>query len=152
MRATFENITDGDKESIRLRFVVPHLSDARSFTITADVTGNDIKDVKYTDSDSCTVLVLPESGLEITKRVNSPVNVSKSANVRISVINTGITDIDSITLSDILPGSFESSTTPVWHFSLKSGKEISYSYNIFCGVPGEYELPEAIANFSCRRT
>jgi len=27
VRATFENITDGDKESIRLRFVVPHLSD-----------------------------------------------------------------------------------------------------------------------------
>jgi hypothetical protein len=148
VRATFENITDGDKESIHLRFVVPHLPDLRSFTITANATGNDIKDVRYTDSDSCTVLVLPESGLEILKRVNSPVNVSKAVNVRISVINTGITDIDSITLSDTLPGSFESSTTPVWHVSLESGKEISYLYNIFCGVPGVYELPEAIANFS----
>jgi len=148
VRATFENITDGDKESIHLRFVVPHLPDVRSFTITANVSGNDIKDVRYTDSDSCTVLVLPESGLEIGKRINSPANVSKAVNVRISIANTGITDIDSITLSDTLPGSFESSTTPVWHFSLESGKEISYSYNIFCGVPGEYELPEAIANFS----
>jgi len=148
VKATFENITDGDKESIHLRFVVPHLPDVRSFTITANVTGNDIKDVRYTDSDSCTVLVLPESGLEILKRVNSPVNVSKATNVRISVINTGITDIDSITLSDVLPDSFESSTTPVWYFSLESGKEISYSYNIFCGVPGKYELPAAIANFS----
>ena len=148
VRATFGNITDGDKESIRLRFVVPHLLDVRSFTILANVTGNDIKDVKYTGSDSCTVLVLPASGLKIKKRVNSPVNVSKAVNVRISVINTGITDIDSITLSDTHPGSFESSTTPMWHFSLESGKEISYSYNIFCGVPGEYELPKAIANFS----
>ena len=148
VRATFENITDGDEESIHLRFAVPHLPDVRSFTITVNVTGNDIKDLRYTDSDSCTLLVLPESGLEIGKRVNSPVNVSKAANVRISIANTGITDIDSITLSDILPGSFESPTTPVWHFSLESGKEISYSYNLFCGVPGEHELPEAIANFS----
>jgi uncharacterized repeat protein (TIGR01451 family) len=148
VRTTFENITDGDKELIHMRFVVPHLPDVRSFTITANVTGDDIKDVRYADSDSCTVLVLPESGLEIGKRVNSPVNVSKPANVRISVINTGITDIDSITLSDTLPDSFESSTTPVWNFSLKSGKELSYSYNIFCEVPGEYKLPEAIANFS----
>ncbi|MEA1894624.1 MAG: hypothetical protein U9N36_05385 [Euryarchaeota archaeon] len=148
VRATYENITDGDTESIYLRFVVPHLPDVRSFTITANATGTDIKDVIYTGSDSCTVLVLPESGLEIEKWVNSHVNVSKAVNVRISVINTGITDIDSITLSDKLPDSFESSTTPVWNFSLESGEEISYSYNIFCGVPGEYELPEAITNFS----
>ncbi|HIE31096.1 MAG TPA: DUF11 domain-containing protein, partial [Methanosarcinales archaeon] len=150
VRATFENITDGDKESIRLRFVVPHLPDLRPFTITANVTGNDIKDVRYADSVPYTVLVLPECGLEIEKSVESPVNVSEPANVEISIANNGITDIDSITLSDTLPdGSpFEPSIEPLWKFSLESGKEIRYSYGIRCKMPDEYELSPAIANFS----
>jgi len=148
--APAENVDESGK-SVYARLHVPTgIDDAEgeSFTITANVTGFDEKGVRYTESASTEIIVLPRFDLAVRKTVNSHISMDDTVWVRIEVENTGIQDLE-VRLNDTVPSGFRlcGNETPGWAFNIAPSGSSMFSYYIKPERPGVFEVPGATAEF-----
>ncbi len=148
--APSENAEESEK-SVYARLRVPtgiNDIEGEPYTISVDVTGFDEKGVRYTESASTEILVLPRFDLKLTKTVNDHISMDRSVWVRIDLENTGRRDLE-VRLNDTVPTGFRLSgnETPCWRFNITPSESLRFSYHIKPERPGIFEVPGAVAEF-----
>ena len=139
------------EETVYARLRVPQSiteMEGQSFTISVNATGSDEEGVKYSESASTEILVLPRFDLAIKKTVNSQISMDQTVWVRIDLENTGIRDLK-VSLNDTIPSGFRlcGNETLEWGFNITPGESLHYSYRIKPGRPGIFDVPCAVAEF-----
>lgn len=147
---TSKNIEESEK-LVYARLRVPTGIDdieGAPYTITVNATGFDEKGVRYTESASTEILVLPRFDLKLTKTVNDHISMDQSVWVRIDLENTGRRDLE-VRLNDTVPTGFRlgGNETPGWRFNITPSESLRFSYHIKPERPGVFEVPGAVAEF-----
>ncbi|MEA1869238.1 MAG: hypothetical protein U9N09_03690 [Euryarchaeota archaeon] len=147
----YANLTVDEEETFYTKLRVPSgVSDPEGelFEIVVNVTGFDEEGVKYTESASIEVLVLPRFDLTVRKTVNSHISMDRAVWVRIDLENTGKEDLE-IELNDTVPSGFRlcGNESPPWRFNITPSERVRCSYHIEPVRPGVFEIPGAEATF-----
>ncbi len=152
----YHTIERGASQSFPVILEVPQLLDQKSYTLSANATGLDVKDLKYSGTNTAYITVSPkavETQVTISKAVKDRIYLQDPAYVSISVGNGGIYELKNITVTDSLNKNFElkSNTSLLWVIpDLKPGQEWGTTYSIkaleasFSGLP----IPAANATFT----
>lgn len=125
----------GTSQSFEVILVVPGLIDQKSYSLSADAKGNDVKDIAYkAAASSVSVPVSPKQNFfTISKAVRDRMYLTDSAIVTVTVANGGMYDAYNIHVSDSMSENFElrSNASFQWDvYVLKPGQEQSTTYSI----------------------
>ncbi len=125
----------GTSQSFAVILVVPELIDQKSYTLSVDAKGFDVKDIEYKAAKtSTTVMVSPKQNyFAISKAVKDRIYLQDIVPVRITVGNGGMFDIYNIHVTDSMSENFElkSNTSFQWDIAvLKPGQEWGRTYSI----------------------
>lgn len=146
----------GASQSFSVILVVPELIDQKSYTLSADAKGFDIKGLEYKSANtSTTITVSPQQNyFTISKAVSKDrMYLPETVVVRITVANGGIYDIYNIHVADSMNEKFDlkSNTSFQWDIPvLKPGEEWGTSYSIKpleTNING-FTIPAASATFT----
>lgn len=134
-----------DAEVITVGFKAPLLKERKTFTISAELKGNDILKKEYKAVDSTHIEVVPQiektGDIMLKKYVSEKVYIGDIAVVTISIKNNMGRNID-ITLVESLPAGIEPlNTNLTWNLSLQPYEQKSISYKIKPTKPGIYIFP-----------
>jgi uncharacterized repeat protein (TIGR01451 family) len=145
------NLTVDEEKSVYARLGIPAWTseiEGESFEIVVNATGFDEEGVRYAESASTEVLVLPRFDLTVVKTVNSHISMDQSVWVRIDLENTGQKDLE-IELNDTVPAGFRlcGNESPPWRFNITPSECFRFSYHIKPERPGIFEIPGAEAKF-----
>jgi len=156
----FSSIKDDESETIDLIFRVPELLFNSSFTISANASGIDDKNMAYIAADSETLNVLPLCDLKINK-ITTNTSMDRDVRVSIEVMNTGIVDLN-ITFADVIPPNFElrQQLIPLdfeidgkelaWKVNLAPHEDKNYYYYMEPLRPGVFTINPANAEWNIR--
>jgi hypothetical protein len=145
----------GTSQSYSVILLVPQLIDQISYTLNANATGIDAKDIKYKAiTGSITIPVSPKQNyFTVSKAVSkNRIYLQNTILVRITVANSGMFDAYNINVTDSMNDNFElkSNTSFHWNFPvLKPGEwqEMTYSIKpIETNING-FTIPTASAQF-----
>ena len=147
----YTNLSVDDEKTFHTKLRVPSwVSDPEGelFEIVVNATGFDEKGVKYTESASIEVLVLPRFDLTVRKTVNSHISMDRAVWVRIDLENIGKEDLE-IELNDTVPEGFRlcGNESPPWRFNITPSEHVRFSYHIEPVRPGIFDIPGAEATF-----
>ena len=147
----YTNIPVDEEETFHTKLRVPSwVSDleGEAFEIVIRATGFDEKGVKYNESASTEVLVLPRFDLTVRKTVNSHISMDQTVWVRIDLENIGKEDLE-IELNDTVPDGFRlcGNESPSWWFNIVPSERVRFSYHIEPVRPGVFEIPGVEAKF-----
>ncbi|MDO9098614.1 MAG: hypothetical protein Q7U60_10905, partial [Candidatus Methanoperedens sp.] len=155
LRQYYYKMEKGASQSWEVILVVPELIDQKSYTLSADAKGFDVKDLEYKAAKtSTTVTVSPKQNyFTISKSVKDRIYLQDIVPVRITVGNGGMFDIYNIHVTDSMSENFElkSNTSFQWGIpALKPGQEWSTTYSV---KPLEtnlngFTIPAATAQFT----
>jgi uncharacterized repeat protein (TIGR01451 family) len=146
----------GASQSFSVILVVPELIDQKSYTLSADAKGFDIKGLEYRPANtSTTITVSPKQNyFTISKGVSKDrIYLPETVVVRVTVANGGMYDIYNIHVNDSMNEKFElkSNTSSQWDIPvLKPGEEWGTSYSIKpleTNING-FTIPAASAQFT----
>ncbi|MFZ2410931.1 MAG: DUF11 domain-containing protein, partial [Candidatus Methanoperedens sp.] len=131
----YQKLEAGASQSFEVILVVPELIDEKSYTLSVDARGFDVKDVEYKAAKtSTTITVSPKSNyFAISKAVKDRIYLQDIVPVRITVGNGGMFDMYNIHVTDSMSENFElkSNTSFQWDIPpLKPGQEWSTTYSI----------------------
>ncbi len=131
----YYKLEKGMSQSFEVILVVPELIDERSYNLSADAKGYDIKELEYRAmTGSVSVAVSPRQNyFTISKAVKDNLYLRNTATVRITVGNGGMFDIYNIHINDSMNQNFEleSNTSFQWDIPvLKPGQEWGATYSI----------------------
>ena len=154
LHQVYVDIKKGETRTFEVKLSVPNLIDEKSFTLTADVKGYDVKDIEYKFSGSASITSgMKQNFYTISKGVSKDrMYLNDMLNVRLTVANSGILDMNNIVLNDTLSPNFElKSGTPLfWNIPvLHPGewKDIEYSIKPLETSLTGFSLPSASASF-----
>ncbi len=147
----YTNLTVDEEKTFHTKLRVPSwVSDpeGESFEIVVNATGFDEKGVKYAESASTEVLVLPRFDLTVRKTVNSHISMDRAVWVRIDLENIGKEELK-IELNDTVPEGFRlcGNESPPWRFNITPSERVRFSYHIEPVRPGVFDIPGAEATF-----
>lgn len=126
----------GTSQSFSVILEVPELLDQKSYNLSADATGIDVKDLKYNATGTSYITVSPkavETQIALNKGVKDRIYLQDPATVSITLGNGGIYELKNITVTDSMNENFElkSNTSLQWVISdLKPGQEWGTKYSI----------------------
>jgi uncharacterized repeat protein (TIGR01451 family) len=126
----------GETQSFSVILLVPKVSTAKSYPLSVEVKGYDVKDLEYITSSSSSITISPKPilpGILISKSVKSRIYLADTMVVRVTVANGGEFDVFDINLTDSMNDNFElKSDSPMqWTIPLlKSGQDWSTTYSI----------------------
>ncbi len=146
----------GTSQSWEVVLVVPELIDLKSYTLSADAKGFDVKDLEYKAAKTSTaVTVSPKQNyFTISKAVSKDrMYLPETVIVRVTAANGGMFDIYNIHVTDSMNEKFElkSNTSFQWDIPvLKPGQEWGTTYSIkpFETNINGFSIPAASANFT----
>ena len=151
---SYLRINRNSLESFMVTLLVPDLTDERSYVLSAEARGYDIKDKEYTASGSSSFTVTPQPDyFHIGKSARDRIYLGENDIVKIVVANGGIYDIHDITVEDTMNNNFElgENSSLQWNIPLlKPGEEWQTSYTMIplkTNLDG-FDLPEATAKFT----
>lgn len=152
------SIKSGENITVRLRFKTPYIGyvgDRTNFTISANVTGKDVFERRYSDNETIYVIVKPyyDNKLELKKLIPERVYmgdiVTVSLNIKNNMFGFGVR---SVTLTDTIPVGFEilnggngeirNKDNISWNITLDSADK-TIIYSIVPKRPGIYSLDNA---------
>ncbi|ABE51300.1 DUF11 domain-containing protein [Methanococcoides burtonii] len=137
-------------EPITVKFKVPHLWEETEIEINAIVEAKDINNDFYETDESKTVTVEPKVELILTKSITKEIYMDETAHVLVSIRNSGIYSINSVTVKDsIIEGvELKDSITLEKNLNFEPGetKEV-FSYSLKPLKEGTFTAPEATASF-----
>ena len=124
--------------------------DTTSFIISAEAKGYDMKGVEYKGSVSIPVSIAKNWELIVAKAADEKIYMTETTHVHVDVINMGICDLDSITITDVIAEDFElkESTTLEKTISLKAGTRELFGYVLKPTMPGTFTVPAVTARFT----
>ncbi len=146
----------GASQSWEVILVVPELIDQKSYTLSAEAKGFDVKDLEYKAAKtSASITVSPKQNyFTISKAMSKDrMYLPETIVVRLTVANGGMYDINNIHVADSMNEKFElkSNTSFQWDISvLKPGDEWGTSYSIKpleTNIDG-FTIPAASAKFT----
>lgn len=126
----------GETQSFSVILLVPKVSAAKSYPLSVDAKGYDVKDLEYTASGSGSITISPKPILPrifVSKSVKPRIYLKDTMVVRVTVANGGEYDAFDINLTDSINGNFElKSDSPMqWEIpSLKPGQDWSTTYSM----------------------
>lgn len=151
----YYNIDNGASNEFSVILVVPQLFDEKSYTLGAEASFNDVKEIGYKSGGSVSAKVSPEQDyFSFSKSVSKDrIYLTESVTVRITAANGGRYNIYNINITDKMSNDFElkSSSKFEWNIPvLEPGQEWGTTYSI---KPIEtnlngFTLPEASAQFT----
>lgn len=135
-----------------IKMKVPILWDTSSFTISAEAKGYDIKGAEYSGDGSISVSIDKKWELFVTKSMTENAYMGETVNTFVNIRNTGICDIDMITVTDEMIEGLEliNNITLEKAISLKSGECASnlFEYDLKPISSGTFTAPVATAIFT----
>lgn len=146
----------GTSQSWEVILVVPELIDQKSYTLSAEAKGFDVKDLEYKAAkSSASLTVSPKQNyFTISKAVSKDrMYLPETVIVRVTIANGGMYDIYNIHVADSMNEKFElkSNTSFQWDIPvLKPGQEWGTSYSIKpleTNING-FTIPAASAQFT----
>lgn len=145
----------GASQSFSVILVVPQLIDQKSYSLSADAKGYDVKDLEYkANPTQISLTVSPKQNyFTVSKSVKDNIYLQDKAFVRVTVANGGMYDISNIYINDSMNENFKliSNATLKWHIPLlKSGEEWGTTYSIQpleASLSG-FTIPAANAQFT----
>lgn len=155
LHKSFSRLNKGDSESFEVILVVPDLIDQKTYSLSANANGYDVKELGYNASGSMSLTVSPKQNyFGISKAVRDRMYLENFAYVWVTIANGGMYDIKNIHVTDNMSDKFEltSSNTPfAWDIQLlKPGEEWSAGYSIKpieANING-WTIPAASATFT----
>jgi len=126
----------GETQSFSVILLVPKVSAAKSYPLSVDAKGYDVKDLEYTVSKSSSITISPKPILPrifVSKSVKPRIYLKDMMVVRVTVANGGEYEAYDINVNDSLNDNFELKyDSPMqWNItSLKPGQDWSTSYSI----------------------
>lgn len=151
----YNKMEKGESNSFSVILVVPELIDPKSYALSAEAKGFDVKDLEYkTAKSSVSVTVSPKLNFfVISKGVKDRMYLQNTATVTVSVGNGGMFDVYNINVTDKMNENFElkTNTSFQWYIPvLKPGEERSWVYSIKpleASLSG-FTMPAATAQFT----
>ncbi|MCZ7396111.1 MAG: hypothetical protein ABOK23_05755 [Candidatus Methanoperedens sp.] len=144
----------GASQSFSVILEVPQLLNQKSYNLSADAKGLDVKDLEYNATNTYYITVSPKAmQVTISKAVKDRIYLNDPVNVSISVGNDGIYELKNITVTDSMNENFElKSNTPLrWVIpNLKPGEEwlgTTYSIQALGTSLSGFTIPAANATF-----
>ncbi len=145
----------GESNSFSVILVVPELIDQKSYALSADAKGFDVKDIEYKAAkSSVSATVSPKQNFfVISKGVRDRMYLQNIATVRVAVGNGGMFNVYNIHVTDTMNENFElkSNTSLQWDIPmLKPGEEWGTTYSIKpleASLSG-FTIPAATAQFT----
>ncbi|VVB95592.1 Uncharacterised protein [uncultured archaeon] len=145
----------GTSQSFEVILVVPELLDQKSYTLSAQAKGYEVKDAEYNASAVLnTVTVSPKQNyFTISKAIKDNMYLQNAATVRITIGNGGMYDIHDIYVNDSMNENFElTANTSFQHYIavLKPGGEWGTTYSIkalSASLTG-FQIPPSTAQFT----
>ncbi len=156
LRQYYYTIEKGASQSFSVILVVPELLDQKSYTLSADAKGFDVKDLEYKAVQSASSLTVSpkQNYFTLSKAVSKDrMYLQETILVRLTASNGGMYDIYNIRITDSNSENFElkSNTTFQWDIPLlKPGQEWGASYSIKpleTNING-FTIPAASAQFT----
>jgi len=145
-------LKDQSADPVTVMMKVPILWDENSYTISAEAKGYDIKGAEYSGTGSRSVTVKQKWGMYLTKSMTEEIYMGDTAYVLINVRNSGICDLNLITVADsVIEGlELKDSVTLEKVISLKAGESTRelFRYALKPVTPGTYTAPAATAKFT----
>ncbi len=133
LHQTYYKIEKDSNTTFDVELIVPETFDSKTYTLSADVKGYDVKDIEYRATVSTLIVVSPRKDLILSKALKDRIYLQDTEIVRITAANGGVVDIADIHITDNLSEKFELiSDTPLqWDIPLlKPGQEWSTEYKI----------------------
>ncbi|CAG0976412.1 MAG: hypothetical protein OIN86_07790 [Candidatus Methanoperedens sp.] len=150
----YTRMNKGESQSFATLLLVPGLIDQKSYNLSMNAKGNDLKGLDYNTATSLSITVSPAQNYFImSKSVKDRMYLKNSAAVMITVSNGGIYDINNIHINDRMNENFDvKSDTPLqWDITLlKPGEDWRTTYSIKpleASLSG-FIIPLAVANFT----
>lgn len=151
----YSRLEKGASQTFSVILVVPKLLDAKSYSLSTDAKGYDVKELEYTATGSTSATVEPKQNyFTISKSVSKDrIYLTDTILAKIVVANGGIYDIHDITINDTMAGDFElkSNTSFQYHIPLlEPNREWSHTYSIKpleANLNG-FSIPSASAKFT----
>lgn len=130
----YYQVEKGMSQNFEVILDVPELIDQKSYTMSADSKGYDVKGIEYNATTSASVAVSPKQNfITISKAVRDRMYLQNTATVTITVSNGGMYDVYNLHVTDSMNENFElkSDASFQWDISvLKPGQEWGTTYSI----------------------
>jgi uncharacterized repeat protein (TIGR01451 family) len=137
---------------INLTLETPAPWEDTDFNISAKITCLDIKNKKYEYESSKIVKVEKKWDLVVSKAFPRDRYIGETIPVSITVLNTGLCNLDNILLNDSITSGMhlQENMTLNKTLSLKSGEKAEkiLKYTLIPEKPGEFTFPQCIATFT----
>ncbi|MCZ7398350.1 MAG: hypothetical protein O8C62_01495 [Candidatus Methanoperedens sp.] len=151
----YNNMEAGTSQSFSVILLVPELIDQKSYVLSANATGIDVKDLEYKAvTGSITIPVSPKQNyFTVSKAVSKDrIYLQNTVLVRITAANSGMFDAYNIHVTDSMNDNFElkSNTSLQWDYPvLKAGetKEMTYSIKPLETNINGFTIPAASTQF-----
>ncbi len=149
----YDRIKKNEAITETIIFSSPQINEYKLYEILANVSGYDVKDIRYSANHQIGVAITfePEESLTIRKNVNGKMYLKDSAMVSISIKNNGNEEIKNVSIADAIPKGFKliGNKTLKWIVDIPAGGEWEYRYLV---KPTEANkdgvvFPSATANF-----
>lgn len=157
LHKNFYRLEKGTSQSFSALLSVPVLAASKSYPVSADAKGYDIKDLEYKGSVSSSITVSPKPALPprvtISKSVKNNIYLKDSAFVKIVVANGGTYDVSNLIIKDSMNENFKLMTNETLQWDailLKPGQEWSRSYQIkpLSASLSGFTIPAASVSFT----
>lgn len=151
----YNRLEKGASQSFSVILVVPQLIDQKSYNLSADAKGYDVKDLEYkATTGSASLTVSPRQNyFTVSKSIKDNIYLKDTAFVKVAVANGGMYDISNININDSMNENFKltSDVAFKWHIPLlKPGEEWSTTYSVQpldASLSG-FAIPAATAQFT----
>lgn len=106
----YSTLEAGASQSFSVILIVPELLDQKSYTLSANAKGLDVKDLEYNATSTGYITVSPkpvETQITISKALKDRIYLQNPATVSITVGNGGVYELKNIHVTDSLNENFE---------------------------------------------
>lgn len=130
----YDRIKIGESITESLTFTTPILTEQKTQTISANVSGYDVMDIPYTATSSKNISITSEVPVSLTikKSTVDKMYLKDYTIVSLSIKNNGRYDADNVNITDYLPDGFRllGSRSLNWVVDIPVGGEWDYRYTI----------------------
>ncbi len=153
----YDKLKKGESVTNTITFSIPVLMERKYYTLSANVSGYDVKDIPYTQDFSTTILIIPEP-LEspiLRKSTNPKIYLKDYAMVTLSLKNNANYDLENVSINDSIPAGFKlvGNQSLHWVTNISANGEWDFRYLIKPqkANKGGIALPAATAEFLTRK-
>lgn len=153
----YPKIKNGESITETITFTLPISAKDAVYSIAANVSAKDVKDLQYSikPSKNISVTLDPEWSMSLRKTTLEKIYLTDSSMVSLTLKNNGKLDIKNISIIDSVPKGFKlvSNVSLHWVTDIPAGGEWSFRYLVAPEVPNSRGIvfPVATAEFKIKK-